>query len=257
MKTREQVTLKGTRDGFLVLLDDQEEYDALLQQLREKLSSAGKFFQGAGAIVDIGKRELEREDLARLVQMLQGEYGLTVRRVVANLPERNRPEARENVAILRQVGIEEMESEDAAPAAPEPPPPSPAPAPRIPVRMGGKRPVQVEDNALFIYRNLRSGQRINYDGSVIIFGDVNPGAEVVASGDIVVMGAFRGLAHAGARGAIGSVVVAFCLAPTQLRIANLIARAPDEDAAAGTRPEMARVKDGMLIIESYPGWGGD
>ena len=88
----------------------------------------------------------------------------------------------------------------------------------------------------------------------MIIGDVNPGAEIIASGDILVMGTIRGLAHAGARGDSQAIVTALSLAPTQLRIATAIGRPPDGDGAARLRPEMARVQDGAMVIEAFPGW---
>ena len=91
-----------------------------------------------------------------------------------------------------------------------------------------------------------------YDGHVVVVGDVNPGAEVVASGDIVVMGALRGVAHAGARGEEAAVVVALQLQPLQLRIAHRVARSPDEPLA-GRGPEIARIRNGVVEVEPFAG----
>lgn len=111
------------------------------------------------------------------------------------------------------------------------------------------------EKTILIRRTLRSGQKIYYPGNVVIVGDVNPGAEVVAGGNIVVMGAVRGLVHAGALGNEEAVILAFRLQPTQLRIANHFARPPEDDASNGEGPEIARVKNGIVTIESYyPGW---
>lgn len=98
---------------------------------------------------------------------------------------------------------------------------------------------------------LRSGQRINYPGNVVIVGDVNPGAEVAAQGNIIVMGHLRGIAHAGSNGNQEAFVVAYHLEPTQLRIADLIARAPDDVFEKPKGPEMARIADGVVLIEPY------
>lgn len=106
-------------------------------------------------------------------------------------------------------------------------------------------------NTLLIQRSLRSGQSIQYSGNVVIMGDVNPGAEVIASGNIVVMGFFKGVAHAGATGDESATITAFRLQPTQLRIAGHITRPPDEETATPEIPEIARIKDGMIVIEKY------
>ena len=107
---------------------------------------------------------------------------------------------------------------------------------------------------LLIRRTLRSGQRVWYHGHVVVLGDVNPGAEVCASGDIVVMGWLRGLAHAGAAGDDSAKVSAFRLDPVQLRIGQYIGRAPDHARAElPDVPETAEVRDGHLVIDRWHG----
>lgn len=101
-----------------------------------------------------------------------------------------------------------------------------------------------------INKTLRNGQRVEYDGDVLIFGDVNPGAYVIASGNIIVMGVLRGVVHAGARGDESNVVIALKLLPQQLRIGNHITRAPDdEDHDTPDNSERAYVKDDQIVIE--------
>lgn len=105
-----------------------------------------------------------------------------------------------------------------------------------------------EINALVVARTLRSGQKIVHPGSVVVIGDVNPGAQVVAGGDIIILGACRGVAHAGFSGDESATITANRIVAIQLRIAGLIARAPDElDKPAYI--ETARIKDGTVVIE--------
>lgn len=106
-----------------------------------------------------------------------------------------------------------------------------------------------EYGALLVHKTLRSGQSITHEGSVIIVGDVNPGAEVIAGGNVVIMGSLRGVVHAGAFGNTDAVVIAFRLSPTQLRIANHITRAPDDDGNESEQPEIARVKKEQVVID--------
>lgn len=108
-----------------------------------------------------------------------------------------------------------------------------------------------EENTILIQKTLRSGQSIKHSGNVVILGDVNPGAEVIAGGHVVVMGAVRGVVHAGAFGDEGATITAFCLNPMQLRICNHITRSPDGDRPNLEQPETARIKNGMVIIEKY------
>lgn len=108
-----------------------------------------------------------------------------------------------------------------------------------------------EGNTKFLRATVRSGQKINYPGNIVIIGDVNPGAEVVAEGNILVMGAMRGFAHAGVSGNEKAFVAAYCLQPTQLRIAEIIARSPDHDMIKPIVPELAVIKDDIVVIEPY------
>jgi septum site-determining protein MinC len=95
-------------------------------------------------------------------------------------------------------------------------------------------------------RTLRSGQSIRHPGHVIVIGDVNPGAEIVAGGHVVVWGKLRGTVHAGATGDEAALICALHLAPTQLRIAGHITRSPEERRRESTA-EVAVVRDGQIV----------
>jgi septum site-determining protein MinC len=88
---------------------------------------------------------------------------------------------------------------------------------------------------------------------MIVLGDVNPGAEVIATGDIIVLGVLRGVAHAGALGDASSVIIALNLVPTQLRIGHFITRPPSGRQHARQKAEIARVSEEAIIVEEYSG----
>jgi septum site-determining protein MinC len=111
--------------------------------------------------------------------------------------------------------------------------------------------VAVWEEAALCPRTLRSGQAVRYAGHVVVMGDVNPGAEIVAAGDVLVWGRLRGVVHAGASGNNNAIVSALQLTPTQLRIGTFIARAPDESPRPLRGPEVARVRDGRILIEAW------
>ncbi len=119
-----------------------------------------------------------------------------------------------------------------------------------------EQPVQTKSNVpavLYLRQNLRSGQTISHAGHLVIIGDVNPGAEIMAEGDITVWGALRGIAHAGIGGNVEAEIRALKLQPIQIRIAHAIARSPDRPRvkyALGARlgPETARIVDGKIRI---------
>jgi septum site-determining protein MinC len=107
---------------------------------------------------------------------------------------------------------------------------------------------------LVVRRTLRSGQAINHPGHVVLIGDVNPGAEIVAGGDVIVWGKLRGTVHAGASGTDDAVVCALQLAPSQIRIGGLVARPPEweQPSAHGqTVAEIASVQGGQIVVERW------
>jgi septum site-determining protein MinC len=112
-----------------------------------------------------------------------------------------------------------------------------------------------EEPTLFLKQGLRSGQAVSHSGNLVIIGDVNPGAEVVAAGDITVWGALRGIAHAGIGGNDNAEIRALKLEPIQIRISNAIARSPDRTGikvGGPAAPESARLIEGKIrITRSY------
>jgi septum site-determining protein MinC len=102
---------------------------------------------------------------------------------------------------------------------------------------------------MWIQRTVRSGTRIEYAGNVVVLGDVNPGAEIIAGGSVVVWGRLRGVVHAGAEGDRNALVCALDLSPTQLRIANEVATTPGRESKA--YPEQVLLKDGRLVAEPW------
>lgn len=105
------------------------------------------------------------------------------------------------------------------------------------------------DNTALICRHIRSGQKKFVPGNAVILGDINPGAELIAGGNILVMGSLRGLAHAGVFGDEGAIITAYRLNPTQLRIATHITRPPDGERHEVDYPEVARIREGRVVIE--------
>lgn len=142
---------------------------------------------------------------------------------------------------LIAAGIEQAPA--AKKIAPEPPEkPLPAPIPNT-----GK---QTTPAVMMMKQTLRSGQHVSHKGHLVIIGDVNPGAEIVADGDITIWGALRGMAHAGANGNTNAEIRALKFEPLQLRIANAIARSPDRSKGpiVSSGPETARIVEGKIRI---------
>lgn len=112
-----------------------------------------------------------------------------------------------------------------------------------------------ETQALINYTTLRSGQRIKSEHTVVIVGDVNSGAEVIAGGDVIILGNLRGIAHAGAFQEDGGdrMILALGLRPTQLRIGSYISRGSHEPGSGlqDQGPEFARVVNEAIVVAPY------
>jgi septum site-determining protein MinC len=226
------VTFKGTRDGLSITLGEGE-WHTILNELATQLSrpKAQAFFRGARVLLETNGRALDVAQLEELIALLaQREMTL-----VSVLGEQRSQEA------FRQVRAALTPPEAVVPDAT---PPAVAPPPVIPADGSA---------ALLIQRTVRSGQKYRYAGTIIVLGDVNPGAELVADGDIIVWGKLRGVVHAGASGNENAMIGALALAPTQLRIGSHIARAPDEKRMTPTPAEIARVKFGQIVVEPWNG----
>ena len=107
-----------------------------------------------------------------------------------------------------------------------------------------------EGRTKFIRKTIRGGQTIKYQGNIVIIGDVNHGAEVHAGGNVVVLGSLKGQVKAGVSGNERAIIAAFNLQPEILQIASILTRAP-EDSVKPEYPEVARIKDGSIIVEPY------
>lgn len=228
-----QIDIKGIRDGLLIRVSDHPDF-AVYERLRRELEQKRDFLQGSRIAVEIGRRSMSAEQLAGL-QALFAEHDLALWAVIGEDGE-TRVAARELGLATRLSGSAtdldgntRIESSNGTSGAAKPPPVA---------------------NALLLRETLRSGRSVWHEGHVIILGDVNPGAEVIATGNVVVWGRLRGLVHAGAGGDAAAVICALELNPTQLRIAGQIAVAPGGGQPA-TIPEQAAIREGQIVAEPW------
>ncbi|AIQ60452.1 septum site-determining protein MinC [Paenibacillus borealis] len=111
-------------------------------------------------------------------------------------------------------------------------------------------PEEKDPEALFLMSGmLRSGQVLHHEGNLLFLGDVNPGGTITCSGDIYILGALKGMAHAGINGNQEAIIAASLLAPTQLRIADIISRPPDEWGTRESSMEFAYLSGGAMQID--------
>jgi len=222
-ETHSLIQIKGLRDGLLVSLDDApwpEQFSALISHIDAQPS----FFQGARLALDVATQVLRVNDLVELRDALS-ERGVSLWAVLSESP------TTENTAQL--LGLATRISK-----------PRPEESRQFSVENLG------EETAMFLHRTLRSGTRIEFAGHVVVLGDVNPGAEIVAEGNVIIWGRLRGMVHAGSKGNRSAVICALDLSPTQLRIADEVSallKPPEQ-----SRPEMARINgDGKLQAEFW------
>lgn len=128
--------------------------------------------------------------------------------------------------------------------------PNMAPPSRDTTKAPAQKPKAVDEaqKMMIINHTIRGGQEVKVNSSVLICGNVNPGAQVIAGGSIDIRGTCRGFVHAGAFGDKTACVVADRLMPAQIRIADLIARAPDEPEQV-TQAERAMIRGNQIIFE--------
>lgn len=96
---------------------------------------------------------------------------------------------------------------------------------------------------------VRSGQKLEFEGSIVIMGDVNDGAEVIAGDNIVILGALRGLAHAGAKGNVNAIIAASSIDAPQLRIANIIKEREKEEIQEDKKTYACLDEKGNLVMQ--------
>jgi septum site-determining protein MinC len=209
------IAIKGSKDGLRLQLDEQADWPEVVEALRGQFSQGANFFHGAQIIVDIGERALSDEQLSTLLALMK-QHGVR--------PESLASTARESRNAARAAGL----AARPLTRAPEP---------------------EERGEAGFIARTVRSGQVLRHHGHITVLGDVNAGGEIIAGGNVIVWGRLRGTVHAGALGDRAAIIGALELAPTQLRIADLIARSPE--GGANNFAEVAFVENDQINVEAW------
>lgn len=264
------VTLRGVGAQLFIELDKDAPFEQLRDEVRRVFGETPGRFKGTTARLAFGARELSLFDLRRLVHLLKDEHEVLVSGLQLTPESLHRwaqSELKLKVYLSDLEEADEEPSEDEATVEPEPAPavvevetapiqlappaPAPEPAPPAPELSGAHRMLPVE-------RTVRSGTTVRFHGDIVVYGDVNAGAMVIASGNILVLGRLSGLAHAGADGDERAVVIGFDLRPTQVRIGKKIAIAPDRESAPPSNkksplPEIAWVSGETIVIEEYRG----
>lgn len=257
---RRVTLLRGRVDGLELALSGRVLEDAF-GELRARLAEQPSFYRGAHAVANFGQISPTAQDVTRLrdllahagirlralcgseeLQALAVAQGLDFEPVAPQLSDSARSlvadfaGARKDIAQRRRRGeasVRRAKVETARPHA-----------------LTDLRLVDAPPSTLYHAATLRGGQTLHHTGNIVVVGDVNPGAELVATGNVLVFGRLAGIAHAGAQGDEGARIYALDLSATQLRIATYIAADGEAKRRAASAPEGAVVRDGQIVILS-------
>ena len=226
MDAQPKVRIKGVREGLLVTLEE-EDWAEARAALLDQVQARAEFLRGGRLILDVGNQILRAAELGQLRDALS-EQGVALWAVLSYSPITQQ--------TAQTLGMATRLNRPAAEKAARP----------LETNLAG-------DTAVLVRRTLRSGFSVQHTGHVVVIGDVNPGGEIVAGGDVVVWGRLRGTVHAGAEGDDLAVVCALDLSPTQLRIAGHIATTPQRRGKP--QPEIARLRDDHVVAEPWNAGG--
>ena len=216
------VTLRAYRDGLHLIIKPHLSIAEVEEAIQQAISRMNRPLAGTSVQIVLKSPILEEEEISLLKSTLQEGYDLTVR------------------------GIDIVDEEPAAP------PIAAAPTTHVISQTTDTRAPRNGEPSRIIPHTLRSGQTEEFpQGSLIIYGDVNSGAEVKAGGDVVVLGTLRGNAYAGMNGRLSAVIIAMDFAPLQLQIGNYTSRSPMDQESRGY-PEIARIgAEDVIIVEKF------
>jgi septum site-determining protein MinC len=218
-----RVEIKGIRDGLLVSLGEGN-WPEIRQALFETIDQQADFLRGARLALDVGNQTLRAAELGHLRDSLS-DKGITLWAILSS--SSTTEQTAQTLGLATRISKSRPERSINMP----------------------ETHLQGGEGAVLVKRTLRSGFSLQFEGHVIIIGDVNPGAQVIAAGDVLVWGRLRGVVHAGADGDESSQVCALDLSPTQLRIAGHIAITPQRRGKS--QPEIARLQDGQVVAEPW------
>ncbi len=213
------VMIKGNKYGFSLYLDPETSFSDLLVHVGQRFTEAGKFFAGDSQVaIRFEGKELTFEEQNIIIDRIEESSDVQISYIIDG-DERNEAFFKEAVEQysqkLRDAFAKEKEDYKAE---------------LIKTVPGYWEQANLSGDGQFYKGTLRSGQSIEVENSIVIVGDVNPGSDVIAGGNVVVLGCLKGSVCAGYPDNRNAFVVSLDMQPMQIRIGDLIARSPDEKA---------------------------
>lgn len=227
------VSIKGRESGLEIVLSDGAPYPALREELLSRLKKNPSFFKGTNVRAVIRGKSLSPAQRKELIRVFSMDFGIADV-LFGDEVDLQRKVERSIKAASRMHGMSAEEEEKDT-------------EPELIMRF------EKGSKSTFVMETVRNGQRIESMGDVVVIGDVNPGAEIIAGGSIAVFGKLRGLAHAGCSGdRDDACIAALSLSPKQLRLAGRIVSFSRDRGPHG--PEIAKLdKDGKVVIQRLSG----
>ena len=218
------VIIKGNKEGLnaLVDIDKFTGFNDMLLVLIEKLSRGKKFYKDSKLYITINTSLLNDEEIKELKSVVLDKIG--VKEIIIDNPVEDNKSTKYHTDKFEKK--EEVEK-------------------TVKIFSG-----VYEGRTKFLRRTVRGGQCIHFPGNIVIIGDINSGAEVYAGGNIIVLGSIKGNVFAGSNGNKKAIIAAFSMEPEILKIGDIITISPD-DYQKPKYPEVARIKDGSIIVEPY------
>lgn len=207
------VVFKGKRNGIALNIDKTADFEDIKKSLTNKVIEAKTFFKGYKTSITFRGRKLTEDEEDELIEIIKTNTTMNIKFVKSEYGDES------DKKLLNKID-----------------------------NLFGEEGIQIENFCKFHYGALRSGQVLQFDGTVVIIGDVNPGSLIRANGNIVVLGQLRGVAHAGFSGNKNAFIAASHMVPSQLRIANIITRFPDENISSEKKPEYAYIEDNQIYV---------
>lgn len=242
------VIIKGNRYGISIVLDKEIEFSKLLEDLALKLENAEEFFDCEKQLaVTFEGRNLSNEELDQLLSVIKHNSKLNIQYVM----DENSDLEATFFDIIQTAKAAEPEEKNTEPELIE--------ITAIPDVISDTSTLdstpttspKQENTGMFYKGTLRSGQTLETKDSLVIIGDVNPGATVIAGGNIVIIGALKGSVTAGSNGNTNAFVMALSMEPIQIQIADIIARSSDTKKFSKSKSEsmIASIVDNQICID--------
>jgi len=200
MTVKQHIIIKGVKDGLLFLLDDQCDFEAILNELKHKIEKTHQQLLTGPLIhitVKLGNRTISEEQSKQLSDIIRSQGNLIIHAIESDVP--TIPRAHAELKVITTI--------------------------------------------------VRAGQEIEYNGDLLLLGDVHPGGIIRCTGDIYVLGSLRGVAYAGIQGRVEAIIAASLLRPTQLKIADYLYQPEEQYEGSDGLMEYAYIENDQVCIQ--------